>query len=500
MKVDYEKYPQIPQGCQLNENKRNGTFQVFKEVKVASAGQSGGRTKYRRISVGVIRNGVFKMNRTYELEQELGKLKEQNQLLKSQETERDNSYQQKLADKETNQKVSQQVEQIVEEVQLDDRDTMKSSTRMSHLALLSLMSALAGETQCSLVADYCQSHRQFFEENFPLILQEAPSQETVRRALMLVEPKKFQDFYYRMIEGLIKQQKEVRRIICADGQAIRATGKTTIEDPALRGAYMLMNIYDHSNRVLLCQNLIDKKTNEISVGPNMIRSLNVDGAVITADAMSCQVRFVEAVLSSGADYLLSLKGNQDASFKEVQNLFVTSHKDHIYNFSGEIELDHGRIENRQIEIISGKFLSKILKDKWPGLAEGSLVRIHKVVTKKTTHVSSDEYSYYISSIAAGPKTVKTIGDIVRAHWSIENRLHWMLDMYWSQDRIQAKNPNYIANRSQLNKLALAFIENYRYRLWERSGDKKLLSVKTVQSRCRNPRNAIECIAMGLGIQ
>lgn len=498
MQVDYEKFPEIPPGCRLNENKKNGTFQVFKEVKVGSASESGGRTKYRRISVGVIKNGVFTMARTYELEEELQKIREQNQSLQLRLKELEEPQQQKKADKEINDKVSEQVDRIVQEAQLESRDALRSSTRMSHLALLSLMSALGGETECSLVADYCQSHKQFFADNFPEILRQAPSQETVRRAFMLVEPKRFQDFHLKMIEGLI-YKGDYKRIICADGQAIRATGKTTVEDPSLRGAYMLMNIYDRSNRVLLCQSLIDKKTNEITVGPDMIRSLSVNGAVITADAMSCQVRFVEAVLGSGADYLLSLKGNQDASFKEVQNLFVTSHKDHIYTHETDMELDHGRIEKRQIQVISGRFLSKILKDKWPGLAEGAVVRIHKQTTKKTTLASSDEYSYYITSVAAQPETVKTVGNIVRAHWSIENRLHWMLDMYWSQDRIQAKNPNYIANRSLLNKLALAFIENYRFRLWARSEDKDPPSVKTVQARCRNPHNAIECIAMGLGL-
>lgn len=498
MKVDYQKYPQVPPGCQLNENKKNGSFQVFKEVKIGSAKESGGRTRYRRISVGVIKNGVFTMNRAYELEQQLEKISRENERLESRLSQLEGPAQNLEASRKLSEKVSRQIERTVEQVELEDRDRLRSSTRMSDLALLCLMSALGGETQCNLIADYCKTHRQFFAEHFPLLLKQAPTPETVRRAFLLSEPKKFQDFYIRMVEALIREQRE-QRIICADGQAIRATGRTSVSDCSLRGAYMLMNIYDRSNHVLLCQSLIDKKTNEISVGPDMIRSLSVSGSVITADAMSCQVRFVDAVLESGADYLLSLKGNQDTSFKEAQNLFVTTHPDHLYTYSGEIEFDHGRVESRQVQMISGRFLSKVLKDKWPGLAQGSVVRVHKQSTKKTTLVSSDEYSYYITSVPAGADTVKDIGKVIRAHWSIENRLHWMLDMYWSQDRIQAKNPNYIANRSQLNKLALAFIENYRYWLWAHSGQKKMLSVKTVQARCRNPLNALECIACGLGL-
>ena len=82
---------------------------------------------------------------------------------------------------------------------------------------------------------------------------------------------------------------------------------------------------------------------------------------------------------------------------------------------------------------------------------------------------------------------------------IENQLHWCLDVRFNQDRMQANNPNYIANRSALNKLALAYLQNYRYWLWDHGKEKNLLSINILQKRCSEPKIAMECIACGLGV-
>lgn len=281
---------------------------------------------------------------------------------------------------------------------------------------------------------------------------------------MLIRPKKFDQFFSSLITPLLQNQE---RIINVDGQAVRASGRRTSDQPKIHGIRYVMNIYDSTNRVVLLQRLIGKKKNEISVGFRMISELDLHGCVVTADAMSCQVKFVDAVLEAGANYLLSLKGNQDKSLQEVQNIFNTVDANQIEYFVGSAELDHGRIERRTVEIASGQFLSSALKEKWRGLEEGCVVRITKEVEIKKTREKSQDVAYYISSLSPNEHSAERVGNIARSHWSVENRLHWILDMHWNQDRMQADNPNYISNRSNLNKLALAILENYRFRLWDR---------------------------------
>ena len=261
---------------------------------------------------------------------------------------------------------------------------------------------------------------------------------------------------------------------------------------------MLMNIFDANARVCLVHRLIPKKTNEMTVGPELLASLDIRGAVVTADAMNCQVRFVTRVLASGADYLISLKGNQDKTNSEAINLFATTHEDRIVTYKGEVELAHGRIEQRTIEILPGRLASPMLKEKWQGLESGSFVRMRKVVTNKKTEQTSDEYSYYVTSLSCCQDCARRILSVVRAHWTIENNLHWVLDIYWNQDRMQASNASYISNRNLLNKLALAMLEHYRVWLYDKGlvPDNRDISIPALQARCANPKYAIECLAAG----
>ena len=128
-----------------------------------------------------------------------------------------------------------------------------------------------------------------------------------------------------------------------------------------------------------------------------------------------------------------------------------------------------------------------------------MVKVDKQSTKTTTNRTTNETRYYITSLPTkDPETAKNVGEIIRAHWGVENNLHWMLDNLFRQDRMQADNPNYLTNRCALNKLALALLENYRFFLWNKRGESPQLSIQLLQQRCRDPRVAIECIGYALG--
>lgn len=493
MNLSSEQPKNLPKGALLNENKKSGYIQVYRYEYERDP--DSGKAVRVRVSLGTLdRNKEFVPSPQYQLRQALERLQEENKQLK-----------QKLAAAQAPSvevagqavAVKNSVTQAVTTAKLETR-TKSSSIDLSALVTVALFSALSGESDAVSIGEYAKTHCEFFRKTMPSLRVEDFSHDSVRRLLLLIDPKQFDQFYTQMTQQMIGRQ--VDKIIAADGQAVRATALTDRRDNERHGAYYLMNLYDTASKVCISHRIIDRKTNEISVGPKLLEGWDLHDCFVTADAMSCQVNFVKTVLRQGGGYLISLKGNQSKSFEEIRAIFNTAHTSHIYTLETEPELDHGRIESRRYQIISGKFLSKGIQKKWPGLSEGSVVKLTKSVTNKRTGKESYEQSYYISSIASTPESLPLVSKVVRNHWGIENNLHWMLDMHWQQDRMQATNPNYISNRSALCKMALAYIENYRYWLWDhkRIKTEDELSVRSLQLRCRKPEIALECIAAGLG--
>ena len=476
-KPDLSQYPEIPQGCLINENKTFGLFQIYRNISIKDP--ITGKVKHTRETIGSIKNGIFTFSKTYllaeqnrELSSKIDSMSAVNQVTLETNSQKScesasvpasKDHDDKKPELSIEDKICQKLNEALNKTNFDERNPSRIEIPMLTIVLG--------------VVDNC-------------------SHDTVRKALMLVEPESLNSLYAELISPLLKT---CDRIIAADGQAIKATGKTSPEDENKHGIYMLMNFYDATNRVCLYHRLIQRKENEITVGPDSLRKLNLKGAVVTADAMSCQVEFVNAVISKGADYCLSLKGNQNKSFDEIRYIFNSTNSDQIIKYEPEVEKDHGRIEQYKVSIIRGSLLSPVIKEKWLGIEGGSLVKIERNSTKQTTNKDSWEERYYITSLPPENDAAKRISEVVRTHWKIENNLHWCLDVRFSQDRMQANNPNYIANRSALNKLALAYLENYRFWLWNKGYEKKVISINQLQKRCYDPKMALECVASSLGI-
>ena len=488
MKADYEKFPELPPGCHFNHNKKTGATQVYRLGKDRTPG-----CKTTRESVGYIRDGVFKPSERWLMSQTLLTLNQENKNLKT-GLKKDRRQQQEEATT-----TFTKVHEAVQATQVEFRDVTHCSVPMVALMMGAILNALTGDADCVSIGDFMTRNKELFHRYIPECDFDNVSHDTVRRSLMLLDPEKFEQFLLHLLSPLV--HSSLCRIIAADGQAIKASGRMTVgkaDKERLSGHYMVMNIYDTVNRVTLAQELIDKKTNEITVGPRLLEGLKIDGCVVTADALSCQINFVKVVLKKNAHYCISLKGNQDRTWDEVQYLFNTTHRDQICSYQGDIEIDHGRIERRDISMIRGALLSKPIKSKWPGLADGAIVRVSSYRQRKRTGVKTDEVRYYITSMKACNENLSEVAHIIRAHWGVENNLHYMLDTHFGQDRMQSNDPTYLVNREGLHKLALALLENYRFYLWDNKLADESLSIHGLQQRCRDPREGIRCLGYALG--
>lgn len=489
-KPDLSLYPELPQGCLINYNNKFNLFQIYRAHTVID---EHGKKKTVRETIGSIKDGVLKLGRTYLLKQQHAELQNKIDKLQSDAGKSEEHTHTQTKD------VINKLNENVQKSELDERVQGKVSHRMDVLVLGALLSALCGDSDCHAIADLL-NHRggDLLKKAVPELMSDKEvSHDTVRKTLMLLEPLKFSDFYEKLTAPLVKELEE--RIIAADGQAVRATGITTADNEDLHGAYMLMNFFDTNNRVCMCHSLIERKDNEIFAARDMLNNLDIKGATITADAMSCQREFAQKVLERGAHFMLSLKGNQERSFDEVRYLFNSVNPEQFKTYEAPVEIAHGRIESRRISVLRGSYLSKPIKEKWPWLQYGSIVKVESERTKKSTGKSSWEERYYITSHVPTKENTKRFAEIIRAHWGIENRLHWLLDMRFNQDQMQSSSPNYISNRSAINKLALAMLENYRFWLWDTKRENELLSIKKLQQRCADVKIGVECIACALGL-
>ena len=498
MRPDFDKYPEIPRDCLVNLKANGEADQVYRNIRVIDP--KTGKSRPGRESVGSIRNGVFHFSSNYLLRQ-------RNQELTDRLERADD-----VKGSVHTEKVKQRLKDAIDASGLKRRNPDRIVIPLEVIVLGSLLSALTGRSDCHEISE-AVNHRlsRFLAQSFPELSDIRVSHDTVRNTMMLVGTESLADFYAEIISPLLTVPGD--RIIAADGQSVRATGHRDKDKNKnkenLHGAYMLMNFHDVTNRVCLYHQLNgqkngqknEQKKNRISVGPGCLERLNLTGATVTADAMSCQVNFARAVLKRGAHYCLALRGNQDRSWDEVRYLFNSTDESRFFSCHEGPECAHGRIEEQTVQILKGSMLSAELLRKWDALKGGSVVRVERKVVEKATgkdSIEHIEHKYYITSIPATAETVGRIAEVIRAHWGIENNLHWQLDVNFSQDRMQANNPHYITNRSALNKLALALLENYGYWLWDTKREKNVLPLKQLQSRCMDPLIAMECIACGFG--
>ena len=258
---------------------------------------------------------------------------------------------------------------------------------------------------------FAQSRAEFLAKNFGIT--KIPSKSTMSRILSLVDGKKVAEVIINLMKKLVRDDGE---IIAVDGKAIRSTSKEGKPHSALQ----IITAYMTETGLILGQEKIHEKTNEIPTFQQMIEILNVKGKTITADAMHCQRETCKKITRKGGEYVLTLKKNQPELHEDVKIYFEN---ERVEGYA-TLEKNHGRIEKRicrKMENID--WLKK--RHNWSGMK--SVFEVERIIStaKKTTR----EKSYYISSLEADEAKVLTV---VREHWKIES-MHWILDAVFGED-------------------------------------------------------------------
>jgi Transposase len=250
-----------------------------------------------------------------------------------------------------------------------------------------------------------------------------PSHDTIYRVFSRINPKELNAALIRWTERL--NQSVEGKVVAIDGKTLRGSFDTATGKSALH----MVSAWVEENSLVLGQVAVATKENEITKIPELLRMLHLKGAIVTIDAIGCQKEISRIVRQEcNADYLLALKKNQPLLHNEVVHFFnIAGHSDYFAKDTFEsLEKGHGRIEHRTCVCLDVRNELDHVASAWTDLK--TVAKIHSV--RESNGKKQEQTRYFISSLACNASAV---AHAVRTHWSIENSLHWRLDVTFKED-------------------------------------------------------------------
>lgn len=275
-----------------------------------------------------------------------------------------------------------------------------------------------------------------------------PSHDTFRRVFLLLDPAQFGECFRNWTEGLRKIVKT--EIVAIDGKTARRSHNRA----GGKGPIHMVSAWASDNGLVPGQLKVDDKSNEITAIPELLRVLKLKGCIVTIDAMGCQTKIAAEAVKAGADYVLSLKGNQDTIFKEVKSFMDDADgcgfADIVHDVYETSERGHGRKETRCYKITSEiEWLTQ--HSLWEKLTSIGMVESTREIKGEITI----ERRYFLCSI---PANARTFAKAVRDHWAIENKLHWSLDVTFKEDQCRARTEYGAQNLMVLRHMAVNILK------------------------------------------
>ena len=239
-------------------------------------------------------------------------------------------------------------------------------------------------------------------------------------------------------------------VVAIDGK----TSRRSYQEKDAKAPIHMISAFAARQRLVLGQIKVNEKSNEITAIPALIEMMEIEGAVVSIDAMGCQRAIAEKILGKKADYIFSLKGNQGTLHDDVK-LFVAEQrarafKDAKVSRHETLDGDHGRIETRRYTVIHDiKWLQE--RHGWPGLGSVIVVETTRELRGKTER----ETRLYISSLDL---TAEVVAQMIRDHWAVENNLHWVMDMVFRDDECRVRKDHAPANFATIKHAAFNFLK------------------------------------------
>lgn len=312
--------------------------------------------------------------------------------------------------------------------------------KLEDIIIIGLCTVICGGEDFTDMEEFGKSRKDFLAE-FLELPNGIPDSDTFRRVFEKIDPSELSS----CLINWVSTERKKRSVIAVDGKTICGSRNSQHK------AYHVVSAFVAENQITLGEINVEEKTNEITAVPELLDLIDIEGAIITADAMSCQKKITEKIIQKKADYVIGLKQNQPMLYKDAE--------DYFNEFSFELpvictnEKGHGRIEKREYYLLTDiSWLEQ--KQEWNGLNALGMVR-STVTEGDETRVFT---RYFITSLI----DLNEFSCSVRKHWSIENQLHWCLDVIFREDASRARKDNSPLNMNVMRKTALSLVSKAQY--------------------------------------
>ena len=327
----------------------------------------------------------------------------------------------------------------------DVEDPRAENARHDLLELLfiALAAVLCGAESCADMADFGEAKEDVLREVLRLE-HGVPSHDTFSRVFRLLDPEAFEAAFTRFMVAFAKSNR-LKGVVAIDGKAIKGAFAKGAKATPLH----LVNVWAAEQRLALAQRLAPGR-NEVAGALEAVKLLSLKGCIVTVDALHCHRAMAQAILDARGQYVLALKENQSALFEAVERRFAKADK--VDTFGSEIQSSHGRSEQRTAKIITDTILAKA--HDFPGIRA-----LAQVDTLRRFEGRPDETKtrhFLLSRTFPADQLLQ----IVRTHWTIENQLHWVLDVVFDEDGARNRKDHGPQNIALLRKIALNLLRSH----------------------------------------
>ena len=278
-----------------------------------------------------------------------------------------------------------------------------------------------------------------------------PSHDTFGRVFSLIDAQQFQFAFYDWV--LAVNEITAGQVINIDGKCLRGSDEKRL---GKRAIYMV-SAWAEANEIVLGQRKVDEKSNEMTAIPELLKILSISGCIVTIDAIGTQTNIAQTIIEAKADYVLSVKKNQGNLFEDISVLFAVDQKQDFkyasFDYIKTVNKGHGRIDVRECWSTSNPEYLNLIRNvqAWTGLQSIAMI----VCTRIIGETQTKQIRFYISSL---PSDAKRILETVRKHWSIENELHWVLDVALNEDHSRVRKDQAPENLAVLRHIALNLLK------------------------------------------
>src|ERR671917_2758752 len=304
----------------------------------------------------------------------------------------------------------------------DPRATRRCDHRLIDILVIAVC-AVIGCAESRVDIELYGRSKQAWLKTFLALPSGIPSHDTFRRVFMLIDPDTFEGCFARWAQSLTG--KVEREVVAIDGKTVRRSGGRRHD----HGPLHLVSAWASDQGLVLGQREVDGKSNEITATPELLDTLHLDGSIVTLDAMGCQKDIAAKIRDRDADYLLVLKANHERAFGAVREHFECtcfSRGAGSRPVFDAFEDSHGRLVRRRVFVSPAGVLEPL--HEWPDLR--TLLAVETIRSVNGTGKTKVEIRYFLTSCDEDPAVLVRA---IRRHWSIENALHWVLDVTFRED-------------------------------------------------------------------